>query len=73
MGLLFIIGCVIAYKLWKYYDDNRSVGVLDWDKLKHFTYYKGLSDEQIRRLKKQGFFTDQEATRKLRERNKNRW
>lgn len=72
MEILLVVGCIVAYKIWKYCDDNRLVGVLDWDKLKYYTYYKQLPDDEIRRLKKQGFFTDQEATRKLRERNKNR-
>ena len=69
MKLLFIIGCIVAYKAWKYCQKNKSVGILDWEKLKYYKYYKQLPKEEIQRLMNAGFFTDQEATRKFKERN----
>ncbi|RHP47002.1 hypothetical protein [Clostridium sp. AF32-12BH] len=70
MEILLVVAAIAIYKWYDYCKKNRSVGILDWEKLKYYKYYKCLPDSEIRQLMNKGFFTDWEATRKFREKNK---
>ena len=62
MDLIILAVLFIAYKLYKYYQDNKSVGCIDWEKYNYYAYHKHLSQDELTKLMRSGFFTDQKRT-----------
>lgn len=69
METIIILIIVAIMAIYKNYEKNRSVGVIDWEKYKYYAYYKHLPADEVRRLMNAGFFTDQEETRKYHNRH----